>query len=149
MSAPIKVQVDKLAQAIARKAITKRYPLKSMVAQLRRLHLEPGTSLKVKLRAIRILNEQKGAVSGQHDVSRAPWLSLVDAAEVLAISASLLQSRLKLARYRRLYGWPWHDGHRWHIPAQALAPDTRASFLAAQPSDEPHSDLLPEWCNPE
>jgi hypothetical protein len=146
MSNPKSPPIATVAKEIASNAMSKRYPKMSIAAQLRRLSGSPARVTRVKEMAEHHLAARLAKCRPAQGIEEGAWLSLAEAARVLEISAHRLQERLKIARFRRLYGWPWHDGRRWRIAASALAPATRAAFLSSLPSDEPHSDLLPSWC---
>ena len=74
------------------------------------------------------------------------WLNTRQAAAALAVTERTLLDRLVEPHLRRLLGWPWWDGHAWHIAPTAVDPERRAAFLAGLPDVEPQSDLLPPWC---
>jgi hypothetical protein len=59
-----------------------------------------------------------------------------------------LLERLREPRFRRLYGWPWWDGHQWSFSPDALDPARRAQHLSMLPDLEPtaHVAMLPPWC---
>ncbi len=76
----------------------------------------------------------------------ADWMTLEEAAKELKLSARTLKARLQDHRYRRMYGWPWWDGHCWRFAGPAMRAATRSQFLASLPIDEPQADLLPDWC---
>jgi hypothetical protein len=79
---------------------------------------------------------------------RGAFLHVEVAAVAYGLPAKTLAARLRRVSWRRLYGWPFWDGHRWQLPAPALDATERASFLARQPVDEPeaHVRMLPPWC---
>ena len=70
------------------------------------------------------------------------WVRLEVAARRLDVLPETLRNRLVDVEYRRLYGWPWFDGHRWLFASAALDPERRSAYLAAQPVVEPFT-LMP------
>lgn len=80
-----------------------------------------------------------------------PWADISEAAAALRTRRQTLLDRVKLVRYRRLYGWVFWDGHQWWFPVAALDSTTRAAYMATLPSKEPpaHVAMLPDWCERE
>jgi hypothetical protein len=75
-----------------------------------------------------------------------PDWSLARAAAHLGLHAVTLERRLVDPLYRRLYGWPWYDGHVWRFRSAALDARTSARVMAELPSEEPFH-LLPVHCS--
>jgi hypothetical protein len=55
---------------------------------------------------------------------------------------------VKLVRFRRLYGWPFWDGHQWWFSFEAIDSATRTAHVAQLPVAEPVAfrEMLPPWC---
>lgn len=78
-------------------------------------------------------------------VSGIRWLTEAEAAARLDLMERTLSVRLRKPAFRRLYGWPWWDGHRWYVPEPAVDPMRRAAYIASLPEQEPYW-WLPAWC---
>ncbi len=76
-------------------------------------------------------------------------VDISEAAMVLGLQRETLTERVKQAKYRYLYGWPFWDGHQWWFSTPAIDPAARAEFLARLPKHEPdaHVAMLPSWCS--
>ena len=142
-------EIESVAQAIADRCRSAPRPLKSLGAVLRHqrailpaeLFERLETSATSALRAV--TTEPALACAIAH-----PFIGIGEAARRLGVSAKTLAERLRDPRYRRLYGWPWWDGHQWFFSPDALDPAERAKHIAALPEREPaaHAAMLPVWC---
>jgi hypothetical protein len=130
---------------------TRQSPKKALAVTLQHLGND-GVSPRV-LSLLRELVQSRLAVRRRSEPARqvdppGRWLTLEAAAALLDLHPNTLAERLRTVRYRRLYGWPIWDGHRWQLATAALDPGTAAVHLAGIPRDEPPAIqlMLPEWC---
>lgn len=139
-----------LAAELAMRCSAERYPRKSVAAALRHAHsLAPEATVEALRKAVESVIEEQ---DGENDVPVAevsePFLGIAEAARRLNLSVKTLTERLREVRYRRLYGWPWWDGHQWNFSPAPLDPTGRATYMASLPLEEPaaHTVMLPPWC---
>lgn len=143
-------ELEPLARELADRCSAESYPKKSIAAVLRHARkVAPDTTVE----AIRELAETALAErEGEEETNSPPlaetFVGIGEAARRLQISVKTLADRLREVRYRRLYGWPWWDGHQWNFSPVALDTARRAAHAATLPWDEPaaHVALLPSWC---
>lgn len=112
--------------------------------------LSPDLKQTIREEALAIIRARSAAAERQclasHVEEDGGWLVVHEAAPRLRLQERTLLERLKQWQYRRMYGWPRWDGHRWLMPALAADSSRAAAFLASQPARDPLEDLLPEWC---
>ena len=145
-------EIDAVARAIADRCRSARHPFKSLAAVLR--HQRGTIPINVFDRLAAIAESALRHIKIESSVSVAaaiPFVGLGEAARRLGLSAKTLAERLRDPQYRRLYGWPWWDGHQWFFSPAALDPAERAKHLADLPEAEPaaHAAMLPVWCAPD
>lgn len=139
-----------LASELVQRCSAEKYPRKSVSAFLRhaRLHVpEPTMSVFTGLAEAALEDESEDSSSPAPVVAE-PFLGIGEAARRLNVSVKTLAARLREVRYRRLYGWPWWDGHQWSFAPAAVDPVARPSFMATLPEHEAaaHVAMLPPWC---
>lgn len=131
-------QQEALAEEIVRRAFERRYPWMSLGAQERealRGHAPPSLVRDVMSRARKALTALEREKSHRPRAGR--WLSMSEAAAAMNVSLSWIKESLRTGVGRRRLGYPWYDGRRWHIPAAACDPRSRATFLSHLPDGEP------------
>ena len=149
---PTASDLQPLAEEIASRCRVEPYPRKSVAAVLR--HARPALS---ETTAATLEECVWSALDGaakenveqkRKEGSSQPWPGLVTVSKARGISAEALAGQLRIVRYRRLYGWPWWDGHRWSFNPAIIDPMLCARYMADLPDDEPaaHVAMLPEWC---
>jgi hypothetical protein len=139
-----------LATELVARCSAESYPKKSISAALRHARAVAPESI------ILLLAELVEAVQAEQETAEQPaalppveaFVGLGEASRRLKVSAQVLKERLREVKFRRLYGWPWWDGHQWWFSAAALDPMQRAVHMATLPHDEPpaHVAMLPPWC---
>jgi hypothetical protein len=142
--------LDRAAETLAVAAAPSRQPRKAVAALLR--HHMPARCPDWVCEAVRrkahtfLDHQSSGSTTPDTD---AGWSTTGEAARILRVRERELRTRLKARSYRQGLGWPWWTGTRWLVPTAALKPGSRAAFINAQPDEEPHPGLLPEWCDRE
>ena len=139
-----------LAAELVQRCSAESYPRKSVSAFLRhaRPHVaEPAMSVFAGLAEAALEDEQEAPTSPAPAIAE-PFLGIGEAARRLNVSVKTMAERLREVRYRRLYGWPWWDGHQWSFSPAAVDPVARPGFMATLPENEPaaHVAMLPSWC---
>lgn len=148
-STPGDQELRELVGAIADAVEGKRYPRKAIGALVRNHGGEFAPRLRsriTEMAAEEVAVRAQKCVPESASAPTASWLSVKDAAALLGIHATTLESRLRTRDGRRRLGWPQWDGSRWRIAPQAIDPATSAVFLSGLPTAEPLADLLPSWC---
>lgn len=125
-------------------------PRKSLALHLRNAKnaTSPAVLRAVADLVIESLDRTSSAPAGGPPALIGTWIDVSEAARILGLQRATLTDRLKLSEHRRLYGWPYWDGHQWWFSSVALGPDTRVEFMARMPMQEPaaHVAMLPPWC---
>lgn len=139
-----------LAIELVERCSVESYPKMSIAAALRHARKVAPKS------TVSLLGELVDSVQAQQEEADQPRLEAVvegfiglgEASRRLKVSAKKLKERVREVKYRRLYGWPWWDGHQWWFSPAALDPKQRAAQMATLPYDEPRAyvDVLPSWC---
>lgn len=114
-----------------------RYPLKSLAAmerEARKAGANEEALISVLSTAADVLARENTAAT---EPPTAQWLSPTEAASALGVSLRWVREHLTDEKSRRLLGFPWYDGRRWHIPAAACNHRSRASYLDSLPATEP------------
>ena len=144
---PNEAELRPLATELANGAAGKKVPARSIAKTVD--HHLPSLPEEVRRR----LREFAGQAlrSTQTEIVAPPencgverWVSVDEASILLDILPSTLLERLKDKEYRRLYGWPYWDGHRWRIALPAIHPSSAANFRSTMPDEEPWTP--PRWC---
>jgi len=140
-------EIAEVARQVAERARGAQQPLKSVASQKRealRLGADPALVETVVGLAREALTLPP--VLPPPDQSSGAWLTPIQAAKSLGVSMDWVLQRLKTPEGRRLLGYPWYDGRRWHISSLACEPETRTAFLTELPEYEPPENvsLLPE-----
>ena len=144
--------IEPVAHAIADRCRSALHPLKSLGAVLRHQRGFVSDELLNRLGASAASAIRADAiVSAVTHPTALPFIGIGEAARRLGVSAKSLAERLRDPRYRRLYGWPWWDGHQWFFSPAALDPAERSKHLDDLPYREPaaHAAMLPAWCAPD
>lgn len=149
---PSAEQAKQLVDALVEDAASAKHPLMSLGATLRHRagHIDEMRREQIREAAtaslVRLIDQQVV----ERAVTPAPlvgeWLTAREAARCLGVTEETLLERLRHEVHRRRLGWPMWDGYRWWIAVAAVDPERRATFLAAQPAEEPLKDLLPASC---
>ena len=128
-----------LSERIADHCMTRTYPWVSL-SSFEREALRVGVPASI---VSEVLEDAKTVIAEKvaESVESSDWLGLTEAASTLGVSISWARDCLESREGRRLLGYPWYDGRRWHIPAPACRPGTRADFLAALPESEPPENI--------
>lgn len=147
---PTAADLQPLAIELVERCSAEAYPKMSIAAALRHARKAAPES------TVSLLAELVDAIQAEQENTEpsppAPvvegFLRLGEASRRLKVSAKMLKERLREVRFRRLYGWPWWDGHQWWFSPAALDPMERAANMASLPYDEPAAYLamLPPWC---
>jgi hypothetical protein len=150
---PTADELKPIARELARSCAAEQYPQKSLSATLR--HLRPLVT-DATLSALTELarTELSDSSPASHATPPQPaegFIGLAEASRRVNLAPTTLLERLREPRFRRLYGWPWWDGHQWTFSPDAVDPARRAQHLATLPDHEPsaHVDMLPPWCERE
>ncbi len=134
---PSRAELQPFADEITRVSATKRLPATSAAAHLRHARSVLSDVAFDRLRELVLEAMSKAIPTRPATVMDSPYCLPAEAAAILGINTRTLLERLKHRDWRRLYGWACFDGHHWQLPRDALMPATRATFLAAQPPEEP------------
>lgn len=139
-----------LAIELVQRCSAEAYPKMSIAAVLRHARKDAPAC------TVSLLAELVEAVQAEQEdtepTASAPvvegFVGLGEASRRLKVSPAKLKERLREVKFRRLYGWPWWDGHQWSFSPAALDPVDRAATMATLPYDEPaaYLALLPDWC---
>jgi hypothetical protein len=150
---PTAAELKPIARGLARSCAAERYPQKSLAATLRHLRPLVTDSMLATLGEIaRTELEDSSPASHSTPPQLAEgFIGLAEASRRLNLAPNTLLERLREPRFRKLYGWPWWDGHQWTFSPDAVDPALRAQHLATLPDHEPsaHVDMLPPWCERE
>lgn len=152
-STPSADEIALLVDALVKDAETARQPLMSLAATLRHRagHIQAAHLEEIRAAATAALLRVRSREVERTAPPTLPigeWLMVREAAPRLGITEETLLERLRQGEHRRRLGWPMWDGHRWWIATAAVDPERRASFLGAQPAEEPLPELLPASCRP-
>jgi hypothetical protein len=150
---PTVAELSPLARELAQSCAPERYPQKSLAATLRhaRSFIHADTLAVLSDLARSELRKAPSSTSAAASIPAESFIGLAEASRRLNLAPKTLLDRLRETCYRRLYGWPWWDGHQWNFSPDALDPARRAQHLAVLPVHEPAAqvDLLPQWCERE
>jgi hypothetical protein len=142
--------LQSLATELVERCSAEAYPKMSIAAALRHARRDTPRSTIALLSGLveGLLAEQEENKEPAAAPAVEGFIGLGEASRRLKISAKSLKERLREVKFRRLYGWPWWDGHQWWFSPAALDPIQRAAYMAQLPFDEPatHQDMLPPWC---
>lgn len=143
-------ELARIAVALAGACRERNQPRKSLALYLRNAaRLAPREILdSLSRQVIDLLDQAVTEPAAIAPTVAAPWIDVSEAAAALRTQRKTLLERVKLVRYRHLYGWPFWDGHQWRFSAAALDPATHAAHMATLCSREPtaHVAMLPDWC---
>lgn len=135
--------VERIVTEIIRRARGTQYPEKSLAAVRREAKNADVSSELLRL----ILDDARTRLkANNHRPSSVPvqpagWLTPAEAASQLSVPLQWVLERLETTEARRLLGYPWFDGRRWHIPAAACDSNTRSLFLSKLPDEEPRENV--------
>jgi hypothetical protein len=139
-----------LAIELVERCSVEAYPKMSVAAVLRHARrVAPEATVS-------ILSELVDALQVEQEEAEPPaaapvvegFIGLGEASRRLKVSPKVLKERLREVKFRRLYGWPWWDGHQWWFSPAALDSMQRAAHMEHLPYNEPaaYLDMLPPWC---
>ena len=135
---------DRLVREVARRARAARYPAKS-IAATKREALRAGAD-EMLVRAVVQGAVDRLTAAEPMAAAEAPdpggWYTTREAARALEVPLGWIDERLRSPEGRRLLGYPWYDGRRWHIPAPACDAKTRSEWLAGLPDSEPVENVI-------
>lgn len=134
-------EIHRLAEAVAHRARAARYPLKSIAAVERESIVAGANEDLTRL----IIDVARDLLDVEPAIEQRPppgtWLTPPEAASALGVPLKWVIDQLNEPAGRRILGYPWCDGRRWHVPAAACDSNTRSSYLSSLPDAEPPENV--------